>query len=321
MASHYLHVKCSCGRTLRAGKSRMGTTIRCWDCRGDVAVPLPALHGRLAAEMWDGLRDSANSETVGPCLGVALAALPLLWLGRSGLFLAFVLAAAFAYFRREEIAGAVRRSVAGARRYPAAAVFAALMLPAGLLAIEAGLVVVSYEQGWLHYLALDLSPRSSTVSVLGDANAGGFDFNLIDDHEVSRIYAHGLRRGFALLWTVPASLANGTAARPETGYAFANAAAWHDWVDPFAYLGFRSVLSVAALAGVFWLLVVLARWLELIGTLESRFLATIVAPPALDRWVEPAADGWLPATEAGRPSAQPWAIPTPTGLLLPNTGE
>ena len=321
MAERYLHLKCPCGRSLRAGLTKAGSTVRCWDCRGEVSVPLPRMRGRLAAEVAEAFRDSAGSETLGRCLAAALVSAALLAVDGAGLALAVLPVAAFAALRRVEGRDAITSAWSGVKRHPWAVLLVALALPVGLVAAEAGLVGVAYEQDWLRFLVLDLSPREGSVKVLGGgAEAGGVDLPLISDSEVGRIYAYGLRRGRALTWAIPASLANGTGVRNDSGYAFANAAAWHDWVDPSAYFAYRALAAVASLTLLAWVLVAQARAVALIGTVEERFVASLGrAGGASDPAGRPVSLGPA-AVEVGHVPFQPWAGSTVLGIPSPGLG-
>jgi hypothetical protein len=69
--TRYLMVDCSCGRTLRAAPSRIGATVRCWDCRQQVSVPVPRHPARAARVLSGGLREAFEFRSL---LGVFLGA-------------------------------------------------------------------------------------------------------------------------------------------------------------------------------------------------------------------------------------------------------
>jgi hypothetical protein len=260
--------------------------IRCWDCREEGVVPHPNLSGQLAREMWDSLRASSDLERVGYGLLGAVLVTGSLLLGRAGLLVAAVLLAAAAFAYRRTLLRTAERALTGARRHPLAMLCVPLVLPLGLVATEAAIVGVAYEQDWLRYLVLDMSPRAGAVAVLASRpDAAGVDYASISDAEVFRIYGYGLRRGYALTWTVPASLIRGMSTRSDTGYAFVNAAAWNDWVNPVNYLSFRALCTAAVVTILASVLSLNARWINLIGSLEARHLAAAagVRPAPLHR--------------------------------------
>lgn len=266
--------QCRCGRTLRVANDRAGTLVRCWDCRNELTAPLPDLRGRLAGEM-SGVVRSALGPWIAYCLLAAVLTTGLLLLGRIGLALVAVLIGAAGYYGRDALIGTAKRFLVGTRRHPLAMLCIPLVLALGLVAMEATLVGVAYGQDWFRYLVLDITPRSGAAAVLGgEPHIGGLDFYEISDAQVFRIYAHGLRRGYALTWTIPASLLRGLATRPNAGYPFVNPIAWDTWVDPFSYLGFRAFCTVAAMTSLLSLVLVKARWINIIGSLEARYLAS-----------------------------------------------
>src|SRR3954452_9380922 len=46
-----LHVKCPCGRELRARPDQAGTQITCWSCHASVPVPVPVAPGGWVARL------------------------------------------------------------------------------------------------------------------------------------------------------------------------------------------------------------------------------------------------------------------------------
>jgi hypothetical protein len=157
----------------------------------------------------------------------------------------------------------------------------ALAIPVGMVVLEAALVSVSYQQDWLRYVVLDITPRSAAVAVLGGReDVGAIDLARLSDAEVFGIYAKGLRRGFALSWAVPASLMRGTTVRTDTGYAFASLVGWYEWVDPLQYTAYKAVCSVGAVMGVLALFALAGLWVHRIATIRSRHRASQAPPPS-----------------------------------------
>lgn len=269
MANH-IFFACACGRGLRVPNDLAGTRVRCWDCRNEVVAPVPKLRGMLAGEMWHVAR-SALGVWLAYSLFAAALLTGLLLLGPMGLALGVVGLGVAGYYYREVVVGTAKRLLIGARRHPFAMLCIPITLVLGLVLVEATLVGVAYGQDWLRYLVLDVAPRSSAAAVLeGNSHEGGLDVLEISDAQVFRIYTRGLRRGYALTWTIPASLLRGRATRPNAGYPFVSQVGWETWVDPFEYLGFRALCTVAAATGVLSLILVKARWINVIGSLEAR---------------------------------------------------
>ncbi|HEY2158822.1 MAG TPA: hypothetical protein VGH33_24535, partial [Isosphaeraceae bacterium] len=47
----YLHLKCPCGRDLRARVEQAGSSITCWSCHASVPVPVPVAPGGWVARL------------------------------------------------------------------------------------------------------------------------------------------------------------------------------------------------------------------------------------------------------------------------------
>jgi hypothetical protein len=155
----------------------------------------------------------------------------------------------------------VHSGLAAIRRHPLATVLVLFLLPAGLLALEAALVVLFIEQGWFGYLVKDLfPPMGSNRVVLG---FDGYDAQLAVAPLTSflRLYVHGLGLGYTLIGALPASLTRGPILRTSPWFALDSG--WY-------YLAVRILDSVLILAVVGVLLMIQARWLGLIATFDSR---------------------------------------------------
>jgi hypothetical protein len=275
----FVFLDCQCGRTLRAWDHQAGATIHCWGCREPATVPLPSVLSRLPAEMWQGVRDLPGQRRLVACLAVAVVTTGALMLGRAGLVAVAVAPLVAAIVFRGPLVRGLGLGLGAVRRHPLAMLGVALVLPIGLVALEAALVGLSYQQDWLRYVALDVSPRSAAVAVLGGReDAGSIDFALLSDAEVFAVYRKGLRRGFALSWAVPASLIRGAEVRTDTGYAFANQVGWNEWVDPLKYTAYKAVSTVGAVTGVLLLLALAGQWVHRIATIEARLRAPEVPP-------------------------------------------
>jgi hypothetical protein len=259
--------------------ARAGANVRCWDCRNEIVAPLPNLRGRLAREMCTSIFDALSAERVQFALVAATLLTCALLLGRTGGLLAGAAAVAgFVYACRASIRTSAAWAWSGIRRHRAAMLVVLFVLPVALVTLEAVLVGLSYEQGWLRYLVLDIPPQRATVDVLGPhpSEAGG-DFETISDANVLRIYVHGLRHGYAMTWAIPASLMRRMSTRPTSGYALINAAAWEEFVNPATYLAYRVFLTITVLTSIILLFSLQARWITLIGSVEARFLTAAAA--------------------------------------------
>ncbi|MFO0952678.1 MAG: response regulator [Isosphaeraceae bacterium] len=174
--------------------------------------------------------------------------------------------AAFAHDRRGRLpAGA---ALAGLARFPAATVAALLVAPLGLVVMEALLGFLAWQEGSLPLLASDLFPPPRIENVEGKAHL----IYRYDDQQINRLYGDlandggavylaGLRHGYTLSGTIPASLAWGRTTRtPATLFRSTDE----------AYLGVRFFLSVLILTGTGLLLTIQSRWLGTIASLSSR---------------------------------------------------
>jgi hypothetical protein len=180
----------------------------------------------------------------------------------------------------------VRLTLSALARHPLATIAAVLVAPLGLAAIEAALAGIAAYEGYLPVLVGDLFPPPR-VETDGSGTHYYFDYDgetivadyLLVDAAYYRAYPKGLRHGYTLTGTLPASLAEGSRART--------------WMRKYylflvPYLAVRIALTFLILTGLGLLMSVQARWLGAIASLDSR------RPPALD-----AAPG------AGRPTPLP----------------
>lgn len=272
--ANFINVPCRCGRTLRAKHNWAGSTIRCWDCRAEVAVPRPRLGGRLACELLGAGRYLLSMPQLFGYLLVGALIAGLLLVGRSGPWLVAGVSVIAVYVGRHSLAWTAKFAREAVRSHPIATAACVLGILPGLALSELAVVGLVREQGWLPYVVLDLSPRSSAVAVLGHrSDVGIMDLSALSDGELFRIYAGGLRRGRLLLWTIPASLMHRTEERLNSGYGYANPFDWQGSVDPYVYLLFRAGCTVLIGALALLILGLFARWLCLIGTVDERYQA------------------------------------------------
>jgi hypothetical protein len=202
-----------------------------------------------------------------PPAGAAPGVLGLLALALLG-WLVFPVVMLAAYARDSRGPLSPRRALARLAQHPLATLAALLIVPLGLLATEALVAVLAWEQGQLPMIVADLFPPPRLVH-LDDGPRLYFDFDgtvLVANCGESLdtlipVYRYGLRRGFTLIGTIPASLSIWRA-RTLTNL-------WMFKVAPEKYLTTRIALTflVAWAAGI--LLTIQARWLGLIATLDS----------------------------------------------------
>jgi hypothetical protein len=287
----HLRLRCRCGRALRVAEDRAGTMIRCWDCRTTIEAPRPDVRARLADEMREELVALTRPPRLIPLLGMALVLAATLTIPRVGPALAAALVIGAVIWARALLRRTVGLALAGTRRYPLTTLGAVLVFPLGLVLAEGALVGLTYSQGWLPYMVLDLAPRPGAEAVFGGrpelTSGNAVDFSELPARSILRVYALGLRRGHALLGDLPASLRHGTTARLDTGYAFLDLFHWQDRVDPTAYLMVRFAYSALILTGVLSLVTLQGRWLRRIGSVDSRRRAeAMAAREEVRRWTE-----------------------------------
>jgi hypothetical protein len=202
-----------------------------------------------------------------PPAGAAPGVLGLMALAFVG-WLVFPVAMLTAYARDDRSPLPPRRALARLARHPLLTLAALLIVPLGLLATEALVAALAWEQGQLPLIVADLFPPPRLVHMDDGprlcfdldgtevvANCGGTHDTLIP------VYRYGLRRGFTLIGTIPASLSIRGVRILINQWMFKVAAE--------KYLATRIALTflVAWAAGT--LLTIQARWLGLIATLDS----------------------------------------------------
>jgi hypothetical protein len=154
-------------------------------------------------------------------------------------------------------------------RHPAATLLALLLLPLALILTEGFVALISWQQGQLPLLVVDLFPppvdayRVNGRHLEFDYDGTRLDRNYSESLDsVAGAYPYGLRHGFTLVGTVPASL--------SVGLLQVRTNPWEYAVTPVAYLILRVSLTLVILAAGSTALVVQARWLGVIAALGSH---------------------------------------------------
>jgi hypothetical protein len=162
-----------------------------------------------------------------------------------------------------------------ARRRPAT--FGALLsVPAGLVVLEAAVALFAWLEGYFPLLANDLFPpagvwtvENSPVIIGPDGRPRGVE-NKSSDRLAFELYGSGLRHGFTLSATIPASLRKGIVIREEPSVY---------GVLRESYPVMRAALTFAILLGFGLLMAAQARWLGAIASGEPRPAAAPRASP------------------------------------------
>lgn len=166
-----------------------------------------------------------------------------------------------------------RAALAAVGRHPIATIAGLLIVPAGLLLLEMALVAITTQQDWLGFLVLDLFPsmKSDRVPLLASFH---YDIPVPDHAPFSaflRSYAHGLRLGYTLMGTIPASLPRFRGARITPWFPLS-----FDW--EWEYTALKILFTTLTLAVFATLLAIQARWLGLIPRLDARRDAAAARP-------------------------------------------
>jgi CheY-like chemotaxis protein len=200
------------------------------------------------------------------------------------LVMPLLLVTTFAHDRRGRLSPVA--ALAALVRHPAATLAALLILPLGLLVMEGLIASAAWQQGSLPLLVSDLYPPPQFVSRQNGAHLVFNYDGIVKDRlflqfseEASSVYWLGMRRGYTLTGTLPASLTTGITARmsPELFRTTEE-----------IYFGVRFFLSVLILTGTGLLLAIQSRWLGVTASLGSRrkgllsgaYPALAAAPPA-----------------------------------------
>jgi hypothetical protein len=160
------------------------------------------------------------------------------------------------------------RTLAAVGRHPLATLAALLVVPLGLLATEALVAALAWQQGQLPLLVADLFPPPRVAQLDDGAHFyfdyGGtpIDLNCSDSfNPMLGVYPHGVCRGFTLSALVPASL--------SVGLFQVRQRLWMYHVNPVHYLILRIALTLLILWAAGTLLTVQARWLGAIASVDS----------------------------------------------------
>jgi hypothetical protein len=154
-------------------------------------------------------------------------------------------------------------AVGALRWHPLASILALLVLPFGLVMLELAFALITWQQMWLGTFLGDLFPAlDNDHFVVSFPRPLPIEFGMVSDMAHAKCYAHGLRYGYTLLGSIPASVPLGTAARFRPHATFP--------IGPYHYLGVRVLFSALILTGAGLLLQIQARWLGLIASVDSR---------------------------------------------------
>lgn len=157
--------------------------------------------------------------------------------------------------------GSTRRAFEAARNHPLAIACALLLVPLGIVLIELVLILGTWQQGRLANLVLDLFPTPQGVVPTPGNAYPSVDIANLPDARLFRFYGEGLRQGFTLTGSIPASLPLGIDVRQSPSNIL---------VEPRFYLAFRFILTTLIYWAVASLLVVQARWLARAGVSTRR---------------------------------------------------
>jgi hypothetical protein len=147
-------------------------------------------------------------------------------------------------------------------RYPTATILALLLVPLGVIAIEAAVVLVTTWFGTFRFLLLELFPGSEYFAEhYGIAKYGNYTRPYWPDARFLHLYLRRLHQGFALTTALPASLSAST---------FIIGSVWTLELTDGDYLRMRAIYSQLVAFLLFILLAVQARWLGAMSTLDSK---------------------------------------------------
>jgi hypothetical protein len=202
-----------------------------------------------------------------PPAGAVPGALGLMALAFLG-WLVFPVAMLTAHARDSRGPVPLVRALARLARHPLATLAALLILPLGLLATEALVAALAWEQGELPLMVADLFPPPA-LTYRDDGPRLCFDFDGTEvvapcaaSHDtLIPVYRSGLRHGFTLTGTIPASLPIRRTRIPINMWMFKVAAP--------RYLMTRIALTFLIAWAAAALLTIQARWLGLIAALDS----------------------------------------------------
>jgi hypothetical protein len=154
--------------------------------------------------------------------------------------------------------------------HPMASILALLVLPLGFAMLEAATGLITWQQMWLGPFLCDLFPTLDSDHFVVDVTRPlPLDFGIASDWVFARYYAHGLRHGYTLIGSIPASLPQGSTSRFRPRMSFP--------VDTLQYLCVRVLFCSLILMGAGLLLQIQARWLGLIASVDSRRTSTTEA--------------------------------------------
>ena len=103
----------------------------------------------------------------------------------------------------------VRKALAAIGRHPVALLVALLVLPLGLLVVEATLLALLIEQAWFDYLVMDLLPISSPIGSCRRSGTTSCRSAVIPFSFYRGVYVDGLTLGYSLAGGVASLAAQG----------------------------------------------------------------------------------------------------------------
>jgi hypothetical protein len=185
-----------------------------------------------------------------------------------GVFLALLaamllpLAMFLTYARDEQGPLSWRRGASVLARYPLATVLALVLVPVGVIAIEAVVALVTSWFGNFRFLLLELFPGSEYFAEhYGISKYGNYTRPYWPDARFFHLYMRRLHQGFSLTTGLPASLSAST---------FIIGSVWTLELTDGEYLRMRAIYSQLVAFLLVVLLAVQARWLGAMSTLDSK---------------------------------------------------
>ncbi len=204
-----------------------------------------------AVPLWVAHAADHRSPRLDP---VTLVVLGLTWLAMPA-----VMVLVFAREPGEWTGG--RRVLAILGRHPGLLAVSLLVVPIGLIAIEAGLGLAFYLRGTLPFFAMEYMPLPGKPAIYtGVPHYDSVDFRLLPQGPFYRGYFRGLRDGYSFLGAIPPSLSLPTRVglSPEI-----------IGLVPFSCAVARFFLAAIIVGGALVAYSVQARWLGLLTLLEK----------------------------------------------------
>jgi hypothetical protein len=145
--------------------------------------------------------------------------------------------------------------------HPVAAVLALLVVPLGLVLIEALLWLITWQQAWVGVFVTDMFPTMDNDHFeIGGRMHLTLAPQIMPDWLSAEYYFHGFRHGYTLLGSIAASVFRGINTRFSPRRIPFHA---------YQYLSVRILFTTLILTGVVTLLHLQARWLGLLASVDS----------------------------------------------------